>query len=66
MKNYFWRILIAIDQLFNAILGGDEDETISSRCGKLAQKGQDGYARVIDFFLGEGHCKASIEEDERL
>ena len=31
---YFWNVLVAIDQLFNTILGGDPDETLSSRMGK--------------------------------
>lgn len=31
MSRYLWRILLALDQLGNALLNGDEDETISSR-----------------------------------
>lgn len=38
MKRYFWNVLIGIDQLFNAILGGYPDETISSRMGKHLAK----------------------------
>jgi len=33
--NYPMRVLIAIDQLGNALTGGSEDETISSRLGRL-------------------------------
>ena len=32
MKKYFKRLLIAIDQLVNTILGGYPDETISAVC----------------------------------
>jgi len=34
IKKYLFNVSKAIDQLLNAILGGDEDETISSRVGK--------------------------------
>lgn len=30
-KGYFYHVLIAIDQLLNALLGGNADETLSSR-----------------------------------
>jgi hypothetical protein len=39
MRQYFWNLFLAIDQLFNTILGGFPDETLSSRMGKLARKG---------------------------
>jgi hypothetical protein len=39
MKQYVWRLLIAIDQLLNTLFFGDEDETISSRLGKRMLKG---------------------------
>ena len=35
---YFLNILISLDQMGNTLLGGDPDETISSRLGKLKQK----------------------------
>jgi hypothetical protein len=38
MKLYFWRILISLDQLMNVLLGGNEDETMSSRMGKKLVK----------------------------
>lgn len=34
LKKYLYNILISLDQLGNTILGGDPDETISSRLGK--------------------------------
>lgn len=66
------RVLLAIDQLGNAILGGSEDETISSRVGRAARGGKTWglFARAfIDrlFILcGDppNHCERSIEWDE--
>ena len=65
VKRYIWNILIAIDQLANTILGGDPDETISSRAGKLQHKRR--WACILCKFLNwidTDHCKESIEEDE--
>ena len=33
-----WRIAIGFDQLANATFGGDEDETISSRCWRYREE----------------------------
>jgi hypothetical protein len=66
MKRYIWNILISIDQLANTVLGGDPDETISSRMGKRARKG-DKLGKIICKILNifdKGHCEKSIEEDE--
>lgn len=68
-RRYFRRILIAIDQFINTVLGGDEDETISSRLGKKARAGNL-YAKVACWLIGKvffqntRHCSESIEEDE--
>ena len=62
---YVWNILIAIDQFFNAVLGGDPDETISSRAGKRRETQL--WARCLCWFLNKldtKHCKKSIEDDE--
>lgn len=47
MKKYFYNILIGIDQLVNAILGGDPDETISSRLGKHIVKRDSLIAKIL-------------------
>lgn len=64
MHKYIKNVLIAIDQGGNALLGGDPDETISSR----AAKGQDKwYWRWLGKFLewiDPGHLEKSLEEDE--
>lgn len=62
---YFWNILISIDQLANTILGGDPDETISSRSGK--RQDEQLWAKWLCWFLNKiqtDHCKKSIEKDE--
>lgn len=62
---YMWNILIAIDQLANVILGGDPDETISSRAGKRQEEQlwAKWLCKFLNIFENE-HCKISIEEDE--
>lgn len=65
MKTYFWNILISIDQLANTLLGGDPDETISSRMGKALPR-----CRMCRFIckilhpIDNNHCVKSIEKDE--
>ena len=66
MKSYGRRVAVAIDQLFNALLGGDEDETISSRAEKARRKGKRWgcvLCRILDW-LDKDHCTNSIEPDE--
>ena len=66
VSTYFWKLLVAIDQLVNTILGGSPDETISSRLGKRQRRG----CKVCSFLCNilnmfeENHCEKSIEEDE--
>jgi hypothetical protein len=58
--------LIALDQAFNALLGGDPDETLSSRAGK-AKKDNKRWGCVLCGFLDwfdDGHCEKSVEADE--
>ena len=74
-RPYHMRVLIALDQLGNAIFGGNEDQTISGRLGKIKRanggeipraKGL-GLARPLDAFLDwidPNHSINSIEEDE--
>lgn len=66
--SYIWNLLIAIDQLGNAVMGGNADETISSRLGKaklrddlhLAAWALDGFLELLD----ENHSIDAIEPDE--
>jgi hypothetical protein len=65
---YIWNVLFGIDQLANAILGGDPDETISSRLGKHLRNNTSCWmCRFLCKFLNlfeKDHCIGAIEEDE--
>lgn len=64
---YIKNILVSIDQLVNAILGGDPDETISSRLGKYRHKKYVYYIyKLVNFlfFWDNKHCESAIEADE--
>lgn len=70
---YLLNLLISIDQLGNTFAGGDPDETISSRLGKIKVKHggrikwKRPLARIIDWGLDKidpGHSIDAIEEDE--
>lgn len=64
MARYIFNLLIAIDQFTNTIMGGDPDETISSRCAK--RQNELGW-RILGRFLewiDPGHLKRSEEDDE--
>ena len=55
------QVLVAIDQLFNALLGGYADETLSAR----AHRQNDWRRAVINsiFFWQEDHCAESYESE---
>jgi hypothetical protein len=60
----FWRVMLAHDQAANAAFGGSEDETISSRAGRAARRG-DRWGCVLCKLLDRvdpGHCEKSIGE----
>lgn len=70
---YLFNVAKGIDQLINAIRGGDPDETLSGTLGKL-KKANGGkipwrfpFARTVDSFLeliDPGHSIDAIEADE--
>ncbi len=60
---YLKNLLISIDQFFNALLGGDPDETLSSRFGKCNSK-ICLFICMILHKLDKEHCKKSMEIDE--
>lgn len=65
---YGKRVLIAVDQLLNALCMGWPDETLSSRCWRWSRDGvRDWPRKVIDalFFREREHCRRSYES-ERL
>lgn len=65
------QVLIALDQLLNALLFGFADETLSSRCYRADRDGKvfgRMFRPVIDtlFFWQERHChQAYLEEVNR-
>ena len=70
-KPYYFRLLLAIDQLFNVlILNGSEDHTISGHVGYKAIYCGNWYWLVAEkiinaiFFFDKDHCFTSIEWDE--
>lgn len=70
MAAWFLQILIALDQLANALLGGYADETLSSRAHRMRQKGQPYWrwtAGFIDllFFWDRDHCRKAWESELR-
>ena len=65
-KNYVIQVLVAVDQLANAVLGGWADETLSSRSYRLHDKKFWFVAeKVINalFFFQTDHCKQAYEEE---
>lgn len=75
LYRYFYNLFYALDQLANALIGGDPDETISSRVGKC-QRGDHGRCiqivmtpialliNLIFIWQEKNHCINSIEDDE--
>lgn len=70
MKQYILNILIAIDQLANAALNGDPDETLSARAWRTEQDGKifgKIFRPVIDtialLFLDFNHCYKSYQSE---
>jgi hypothetical protein len=63
-----FEVLVAVDQLANAVLGGWADETMSARCWRLrAQMPYSWLRAAIDrlFFWQSSHCQSAYES-ERL
>ena len=62
------QLLIAVDQLVNAALGGSADETLSARAWRAEQGGKvfgKIFRPVIDglFFWDADHCKDSYASE---
>jgi hypothetical protein len=59
--NYFNRVLIALDVLFNVVLGGDINQTYSARSWLLKKQGKPNLVWLIDrvFFWDPSHCMSS-------
>lgn len=58
MLRYLFSLAVAVDQVFNALLGGYADETLSYRAAKARNKGQRWgcvLCKVLDAFHTD-HC----------
>ena len=70
LTRYGYHVVIAIDQLFNALTGGAADETLSSRTyrgailAKQPKKRWRVLYRVINgLFFDRNHCKTAYESE---
>lgn len=64
LARYFWNLLIALDQLLNAVLLGDPDETVSSRAAKRCDQWHWFYLAAFLEWLDPGHMRRAREDDE--
>lgn len=71
-RRYLLNLAVAADQGWNAILGGNPDETISSRVGRAALNDRP-FAAELEWLIdalfrllgaAPGHCRRHIEWDE--
>ena len=66
MRKYIWNVLIAFDHLCNATLGGNVDETISSRMGRNLAKKDCVLCNFLCSLLNliqKNHCVKAINND---
>ena len=61
------RVMIALDQLVNAMTGGWPDETLSSRCWRMERDNIRSWPRkLVDglLFFDENHCRESYNSEQ--
>ena len=56
---YGMKVLIAVDQLANAVRGGHPDETLSAAAHRHHLEGRSGWRNCINalFFWQDDHCR---------
>lgn len=70
MLDYIFSILVALDQLANAICGGNPDMTISARIGQFAPGSRYWHTleRLVDWgfepWQGPSHCRFAYMEEK--
>jgi hypothetical protein len=65
VKRWTWNVLVAFDKLWNAILNGYPDETISARAGTAQRQGKRRgcvLCQLLDM-IHRGHCERAIADD---
>lgn len=68
MTTYVMKVMIAFDQLANAVIGGHPDETLSAAAHRRHLEGRSGWRNLINglFWWQEDHCRdAHINEAGR-
>ena len=70
LKVWGYHVIVAVDQLFNALLGGGADETLSSRTYRRAeldrnpkQRWRVAYRVINGIFFDCNHCKTAYESE---
>lgn len=70
LKRYSYHVVIALDQLFNALTGGAADETLSSRTYRgamLAEKPKKRwrvlYRLINGIFFDRNHCRIAYDSE---
>jgi len=71
IKQYIQNIFYGLDQFINALLLGDPNETISSRCARVREvhKNKCNICRVLCIFLhllDKNHCTKYLETIEYI
>lgn len=65
---YVFNVGLSASQCLNTVLGGDPDESLSSRIGRSDQAGHwpahYGLAPAVDLLIGPDHCEQCIEHEE--
>lgn len=56
MKEYLYKVFLAVSMLINVIFGGSVGQTLSARQHDLRRNNKLNISRVIDLFCGDGHC----------
>lgn len=61
------QLLIAMDQVLNALLGGMADETLSARAHRQRLRGHPAMARAINalFFWQADHCAGAYASEQQ-
>lgn len=70
LKTWGYHVVIALDQLFNALTGGAADETLSSRTYRGAMLANPPkkrwcvlYRLINGLFFDAAHCKTAYESE---
>lgn len=56
MRDYIFRVMIALSVLLNVILGGNSNQTFSARNWDWKRRNKPNITWMIDAVLGKGHC----------